>query len=228
MKQIPSDFSPIAVHDFEERTGIQLASVSAEYAPMEVIVAPRDIQEVSAVSLMPDAYRDQLLASIGIAYNRNRKVYKRLEVHLWMVDPNAVRVGQKFVYLPNIISLITDFRESFKGFGTIRGFTQGGAYLIMGTHEGKRALAHYLPPIVEIHGDQWILMDGVHRTYLARQAGVPLQCLVVHGVQLTFPCAPHSYNEVGILEEKPPHAKDRYWDLDPNLFRDLKYVGIDG
>lgn len=223
-----TDFSPIAIADFHERTGINLSLIRA-CESVEWIVSPRDITAISDVLGMPNEYRDRLLASIGLAARQNHKTYKGLAVHQYWVDPRSLDLGQKFVYRPNYISIVEGFRTICRGFEMIKGFTQYLACLIVGTdEEGTRVLGHYLPPIVEQHGDRWILMDGVHRSYLARQAGVPIECIVIKGVTTPFPCSPHLWDEVAVVDEKPKRAEDRYWDLDKKLFRDTKYVGIDG
>jgi hypothetical protein len=223
-----TDFSPITVADFYERTGINLSKIRA-CESITWIVSPRDITNISDVMGMSNEYRNRLLASIGLAAHPSRKIYEGLSVHQFWVDPSSLMLGQKFVYRPNYISIVEGFRTICRGFEMIKGFTQYLACLIIGTDDsGKPVLGHYLPPIVEQHGTQWILMDGVHRNYLAQQAGVPIECIVIHGVTVPFPCTPHEWDEVTVVEEKPNRAEDRYWDLDRKLFRDTKLVGIDG
>lgn len=223
-----TDFTPIAAADFRERTGVDLAGFSGCEA-VQWIVSPRDIRTVSGIIVMPDAYRDRLLSSVGVAYDRDRKIYKELEVRLRMIDPSDLLVGQKYVYRPNYIAIVEGFRDLFRGFGITRGFTRLSAFLIIGkSKEGYSVLGHYLPPIVENYGAERILMDGVHRNYLSRAAGVSIECIEVRGVKMTFPCSPHHWSDVEVTDRKPPKAEDRYWDLDRNLFRDLKYAGIDG
>lgn len=223
-----TDFEPIRAADFQARTDIDLAKVEGGER-VEWIISPRDIVKVETVQSMPDWYRDQLLSSIGVGYNRDRKVYRGLGIHLRGKDPSDLLVGQKYVYRSNYMAIVESFREIFKGYGMPRGFAQAFACLLFGKGEGgQEVLGHYLPPIVEIHNGENILLDGVHRNYLTRAAGVNIQCLVIEGVSLTFPCAPHPWKDVKPADEKPSRVEDRYWDLDRDLFRDLKYVGIDG
>lgn len=227
MLDVLTDFRPISVADFQKRTGIDLKSTRG-CEEVQWIVSPRDIQNVSNIIVMPDIYRDKLLASIGIVYNQNLKVYKDCKVHFRMTDSSSLVLGQKFVYRKNYNSIVENLRDLFKGFGVARGYTRLFAGLILGTLNGQQVLGHFLPPIIEIHGATLILMDGVHRSYLARQAGSSIECLMIEGVETSFPCKPHPWSDVKVVGKKPPKAEDRYWDLDSNLFRDLKFIGIDG
>ncbi|OHA48886.1 MAG: hypothetical protein A2806_04295 [Candidatus Terrybacteria bacterium RIFCSPHIGHO2_01_FULL_48_17] len=223
-----TDFVPISVDEFRFRTTIDLSKIPG-CEQIGWIVSPKDIARVESVVVMPDHYRDKLLSSISLSFNRAQKPYCEHEVHLRMTDPSSLVLGQKFVYRPNYISIVEGFRDTFKGFGMMRGFTRFLACLIIGTTQsGESVLGHYLPPIVEKHGDRLILMDGVHRNYLARQAGISIECLVVENVEVPFPCTPHPWYDVSVIEQKPADAKNRYWDLEKSLFRDTKYVGIDG
>ncbi len=219
----------LALDEFSSRTGIDCAAEIMLPDGVEGVVSPRDLASVSSVTLMPNRYRDLLLGSVGIAYNRDRKAYKGCSVHFRSLDPSTLVVGQKYVYRPNYISIVEGVRNTFKGFGMRSGFTRFIACILIGRdREGRTVMAHYLPPIVERHGAAFFLMDGVHRTYLARQAGVSIECLVVENVGVTFPCTPHPWPDVRVVDEKPADMTDRYWDLDAGFFRDVKFVGIDG
>lgn len=223
-----TDFAPIEARDFETRTGLNLTTVPG-CADIERIVSPKDITVVSHIHAMPVDWRNQLLASIGLASDRAKKVYKDCEIHMRHVDPRSLELGQKFVYRDNYVSIVESFRNLFEGFSITAGFARLSAYLIVGTdEEGRRVLGNFLPPIVEQHGGRLILMDGVHRTYLARQAGYSIECLVAEGVNMIFPCTPHCWRDVSVATVKPLKVEDRYWDLDSGFFRDVKHVGIDG
>ena len=228
-QNLRTDFVPIRIEDFEERTGIALRTIDG-CREVERIVSPRDMAAIKDVRIAHDDYRDQVLQSIGLAAAPAIKPYRALRVAIRMVDPSEVLVGQKYAYWPNIESIIEGFRETLKGFGTIRGFlrTPGVCLLIGEDRDGTAALAQFFPPIVEQHGSKLFLMDGVHRTFLARSAGVQIDCLVIYDVETRFPCAPHRWQDVKPVHEKPLRAEDRYFDLDAHLFRDVKYSGIDG
>ena len=223
-----TDFAPIRITDFIERTGVDLALYSWSRSA-ELVVSPRDVKNVLEVYNMTNSYRDQLLSSIGLTSDQNKKVYKGLEIHQRFIDPRLLELGQKFVYRQNYIAILENFPDIFKELSMAKGFAQLSAYIIVGVDsEERKVFAHYLPPIVEQHGHRLILMDGVHRNYLTRQAGYPLQCILIEGVGVKFPCTPRGWEDVSVAEKKPTRTEDRYWNLDKGLFRDVKYVGIDG
>src|SRR3989338_1788017 len=94
-----TDLTPIAVGDFKDLCGINLTQIPG-CEEVEVIVSPRDITVVKSVIVMPDSYRNQLLYSIGLIASLDLKAYKNLEIHLRMVDPSSLMLGQKYVYRP--------------------------------------------------------------------------------------------------------------------------------
>ena len=116
----------------------------------------------------------------------------------------------------------------FSSFCVSRGMAKLGACIVLGrTVEGAQGIAHYVPPIIERHGSAWVLLDGVHRMYLARQVGTTLEAVVVSGVKTPFPTDLHGWESVSVVSEKPARS-ERYRNLRPELFRDLKHVGLDG
>jgi hypothetical protein len=61
------------------------------------------------------------------------------------------------------------------------------------------------PPILESRGDDYILCDGMHRVYTARQNGeVELKCLVINGVSIPLPGKPQTWESVRINEIQLP------------------------
>ena len=57
--------------------------------------------------------------------------------------------------------------------------------------------------------------------------GGTIPVIAVEGIREPFPCALHSWQDISAVDEKPPKG-ERFFDLKPELFRDLKHVGIDG
>ena len=75
-----------------------------------------------------------------------------------------------------------------------------------------------------------VIMDGIHRNYIAKQTGHALNAILVDDIILPFPCAAKDWSEIQVipLNQKPKDINERYFDLQQGLFRDLKYLGIDG
>ena len=102
------------------------------------------------------------------------------------------------------------------------------AAIVLGrTAADEPCIAHYLSPIVEEHGGRLILMDGVHRNFLVRCVGTTIESIVIRQIGEPFPCDVRSWDEVRVVEEKPPKDQ-RFFNLRPELFRDVKHIGIDG
>jgi len=101
-----------------------------------------------------------------------------------VVNPHQLKIGQKYAYrenyqklLENISGVFSDFFGEWQGLGNL------GAYFIFGFNSGGQySMACYIPPIIEIHGSKPLIMDGIHRNYIARQTG------------LTMTSSPHSAN----------------------------------
>jgi len=147
------------------------------------------------------------------------------------IDPTHLKVGQKFVYREKYLELIEVVPDIFCGFAICNGLADLGAYFVIGLNGSDDiAIACYLPPIIEHHDSNLIVMDGVNRNFIGRQTGQALNSILVEHVDADFPCSTRSWKEVRIvpLSEKPKDLKDRYFDLRKELFRDLKYLGIDG
>jgi hypothetical protein len=143
-------------------------------------------------------------------------------------DPEMFSVGQTFVEQKKLLALQTDFFDIFRGSGATRGFAKRGAMIILGrTASGELAVAHYVPPIIERHGHMHGLLDGVHRCYTAMRVGTTIEVIKVSDVQTPFPCGFGSWRQVRQVDAKPPKP-ERFHDLKPELFRDLKFIGIDG
>jgi hypothetical protein len=54
--------------------------------------------------------------------------------------------------------------------------------------------------------------------------------LIAKNVSVEFPCGRRSWEEMQIIDlvQKPKDINERYFDLKKNLFRNLKFLGIDG
>lgn len=161
-----------------------------------------------------------------------RKPFERASFRMMRVDPAGLFLGQRFVYrenyqgiMENVLDLFERFLLAPGGLGNI------GAYFVFGFDECDTfALACYLPPLMEQHGSHLTIMDGIHRSFIARQTGMTLNAILIENISEPFPCALHSWADARVipLAEKPTDIRERYFELQKELFRDLKYLGIDG
>jgi len=152
-------------------------------------------------------------------------------LHLSRMDSRQLKIGQKFVYRENYQGLIEEVPDIFSHFCVCSGLGDVGPHFAFGHDTNNcRAMACYLPPIIERLGPDYVIMDGIHRNYIAKQTGKPTNVIIVENVALPFPCSARDWIEIRVisLAEKPKDPNERYFDHKRELFRDLKYLGIDG
>ncbi len=153
-------------------------------------------------------------------------------IHQEVVNPSQLKIGQKYVYRENYSKILESMTDIFHSFmGEWGGLGNLGAYFIFGLNgDNSYSMACYIPPIIEIHGSKALIMDGIHRNYIARPFGVTINALIVKNIEVPFPCSPKNWKEISVisLDDKPKNLEERYFDLNKGLFRDLKYLGIDG
>lgn len=159
---------------------------------------------------------------------QDTRPYQDCTIQRARVDPYNLLVGQTFVERPKYQRLIESLNQAFQGFCINHGFAKCISLIVLGKiNDGSLALAHYLPPIVEEHSCGLHLLDGVHRNFLTKAIGTTIETIIIKGVKTPFPCEVGEWSRVKIVEQKPPR-NERFINLKPILFRDLKWVGIDG
>lgn len=219
-------FEPIPFDEFRARSGISKSDFLRGWDSVEVITSLREMVIVQSVQVMPFEYLKQLLTRVPLNGEGNHQVYCGCEIHTARVDPSSLIIGQTFVERAKYQSFLEKFQDAFAGFCVTRGVAKCTALIAFGlTHEGRPAIAHYLPPIVEIH-NEWCLLDGIHRNFLVKTVGTTLESIFVRNVTAPFPCGLQEWGKISIVSEKPPRDK-RFVNLQPQLFRNLKYIGID-
>lgn len=161
----------------------------------------------------------------------NQRPFSNIVITLRKVDPNLLHIGQRFAYRENYQSQLENLAGLFGRFAIPSGISELGAYFIFGEdQDGIPAMACYTPPIIEQHGSDLVIMDGIHRNYITKQIGSTINSIIVRGVTVPFPCGLHPWEDIQVisLSEKPKDINLRYFELNKELFRDLKYFGIDG
>lgn len=221
-------FTPIPLDDFAARTGIRARALADAWHGAERLVSLRDIATVTALQAMPIAYLEALLRNVTIAGDPNVRPYAACRIDQLRMDPQSLAVGQTFIERGKYRALLEEFPALFAGFSVTRGPAKCTAYVVAGVaKDGSPVIAHYLPPIIEEHGNALVLLDGVHRNFLIGSVGTTIETLVLRGVATPFPADTRGWDAVMPVDEKPPKDQ-RYFNLRPDLFRDLKHIGIDG
>lgn len=217
----------LSIETFRARTGIGMDYLGPIFGDVSAIVSLRDIKTVKQVSVMTMALLKRLLCAVVLVGDRDAHPYAGCKFSRVRMDPRMLMVGQTFIENRKILSL-GKFESKFEGHDVPFGISKKGSYLIYGqTADGAPVLALYVPPIVEWTGGHHRLLDGVHRCFHTKTSGTTIEVLKIHNVHTPFPCRAGKWSNVREVDEKPP-KDERFVHLEPDLFRDLKYVGIDG
>ncbi|MBI2120451.1 MAG: hypothetical protein HYT94_02390 [Parcubacteria group bacterium] len=219
---------PIPLAIFEARTGISRDTITPFWSNAFGIVALRDIVSVQSIQVMSEEYLRKILHNTSLEGNEKLRAYEGCTIQRARLDPHNMLVGQTFVERAKCRQMLEHLSGIFDGFCVSRGFAKSIPLIILGTtKDGLCAIAHYLPPIVEQHNGGLYLLDGVHRCYLVSAIGTTIEAIVLKGVQIPFPCDVHTWASLRPVDEKPP-SSERFYNLRPDIFRDLKWVGVDG
>lgn len=222
-----SSFDPIDLSEFGRRTGLDMREL-AHMSRADRIVSPRQIAVARYVLNMRLDYLSALVASVPLLGDPGRKPYAGCRIDRYRMDPRMSKVGQTFVERAKIAALHEMFGSMFQEHDVPYGISKKGACWIFGeTAEGDRAIAHYLPPIVEQIVDRHAVLDGIHRFSYIKGAGTTLEIIKISDPTAPFPCDLRKWSSIAAVDAKPP-KEQRFFNLKPDLFRDLKYVGIDG
>ncbi|MBP7831498.1 MAG: hypothetical protein KA028_00560 [Candidatus Pacebacteria bacterium] len=215
---------PILRDEFESRTGLKMPISAFE---VDRIVPLRDIVTVVELKIMPEPYLEGLLRNVTLEGDASIQPYKDAKIQHYRLDPTNLNVAQTFVERQKYQRLIEVVSDLFNGFHINRGFAKCTALIVIGkTACGNLAVAHYLPPLVEMHTGQSCLIDGTHRNYLTASIGTTIESIILSNVYEP-PCQFGCWKDVKIVSEKPPR-NERYVNLNVGLFRNLGHCGIDG
>ncbi|HTK59700.1 MAG TPA: hypothetical protein VL283_00695 [Candidatus Baltobacteraceae bacterium] len=222
-----SSFEPIDLSEFGRRTGLDMREL-AHMSRADRIVSPRQIVIARWMLSMRLDYLEGLISSVPLLGDPERKPYAGCRIDRYRMDPRMSKVGQTFIERGKIRALHELFSGLFDEHDVPYGISKKGAWWIFGdTAEGDRAIAQYLPPIVEQIENRHAILDGIHRFSYIRGAGTTLEIIKISDPKAPFPADLQKWDSIKAVDEKPPKDQ-RFFNLKPELFRDLKYVGIDG
>lgn len=221
---------PIPFEEFLNRTEISVSSLNfLNHKQVKQVISLKDMQKIVALSVMPKEYIWKLLSSITLVGSPKIKVYVGSRVSLMKFDPAQLLLGQKYIYRNKYIAIFENFNSLFKDFLVTNGISKLVPHIVLGEDKnGEFSMAHYLTPIVERHNSELILMDGIHRNFIVKRAGTTIESIFLDDVRVPFPCNVKSWDETELVDHKPERQEDRFFDLRPELFRNLETVGIDG
>lgn len=221
-------FQPIPIGEFEARTGIRTGDLDSSYSRAVKVVSLRDVPHIDRIQVMSHAYLARLLSRVTLVGDPNRRPYAEADISVVAIDPKQLRVVQTFLQRRKYIDFIESFPARFRGFCMPSGISRFGPIIVLGRDkEGEEVMAHYVPPIVEAENSHTNLLDGIHRNFIILRAGASIESVLIRGVGVELPAVPNTWESVMVVDEKPPPEK-RFFNLREELFRDLKYVGVDG
>ncbi|MBI1957224.1 MAG: hypothetical protein HYS44_02095 [Candidatus Niyogibacteria bacterium] len=200
-----------------------------EWSKIEVVTSLRDIAEVLDVKAMHASYLEGLLRNVGLASDPEQRPYRDATIQHLQIDPRQMLVGQRYAYRSKYSALIERFDHFFGSYILPSGFSILMPQIVIGrVADGRLVLANYLPPIIESHNGEFIILDGIHRDLITQRTGATIQAILIKNIGAAFPCAGREWKDIRFADEKPEKLEDRYFELNPDLFRDLKSLGIDG
>lgn len=215
----------IPLQKIEEEIGTHFNNSLVGYS---TVVSPRALEFVDTMILMRTEILEKLVRKIPLRSEEKEFPYKDSEISVFSREPKGFEVGQTFISSQKILSIMDNLEgRIFSGF-ELKGISKMPPVQIYGLDkQGKKVIAFYIPPIIEIHGNQAVLIDGVHRSYICKSAGTTINAIHVNNVSAPLPFKAIKWQNTSVVTEKPP-IEQRYLDLKKEYFRDLGAVGIDG
>ncbi len=217
----------IEIEEFQKRVGIRPGFT----ARVNSIVSLRELdpKHISGLQVMPRNYLESLIRNISLEGDEEHKPYAECEISLMRIDPHSLVIGQTFIQREKYQSILEGFGLLLdKDFCVPRGVAKKCALIIFGkTFKGDDAVAHYLPPIIEATNGTQFLIDGIHRSFIVKNTGTTIESIILKNVKTPLPCEAMDWESISFVDEKPPR-QERFRNLQPQLFRNLKFTGIDG
>ena len=209
----------ISREEFRNRTGLDIDA--------EEIIALREIKKerIEKIELMKESFLEKLLKNVPLSMGEDYP-YRGSKIITNTISPKCLKIGQSFVQEDKIVSILElPFVLEPYAYITI---SKLPPCIIYTKNRAHRVAAFYIPPIIEVYNGESYILDGIHRSYIARGIGSTMNYIVVENPSLDPPFKPRSWRDIRIVKEKPVRMEERYFDIKPELFRLLKHVGIDG
>ena len=206
------------------------AHVNGDFCGYDYVVSPRDLQKVTGLAFFRRDTFESLIRGIPLRTESAEKIYpyENARINVFGREPKGLDIGQVFVLRDKLVSIMENLGRGVFAEYVTKGLSKMPPIQIYGLDsEGRKVMAFYIPPIIEIHGDRAVLVDGSHRSYLCGSAGTTINAAHISNVEIPLPFDPQSFDKVQIVTEKPP-IEQRYQNLRRKYFRDLAAVGIDG
>ena len=214
----------IGRNDLEERLQHKVPVVNSD---VSTIIPLRDIVAIRHLAIMRKDFLEALVKAIPLRNEAMDQLYADSEIEVYGIEPQGMDIGQTFILSSKVLGIMSDMNSIFGDFAT-KGLSKMPPSIIYGLdRQSQSAIAFYVPPLIEHHNSDGVLLDGIHRSYICKSAGTTVTAVHVFNAASPLPFDKIEWGEAQLMENKPP-IEQRYRNLNPKLFRDLGYVGIDG
>jgi hypothetical protein len=201
--------------------------VNGDCAGYDRVIPPRALVEVRNIWFLKRTVFKALVRHIPLRGNSQAFPYRDAEIDIFDIEPRGFDIGQTFVLERKILDIMQNLEgKLFSNFCTTGISSMPPVQLYGLDSEGRKAIAFYIPPIVEIHKVP-VLIDGIHRSYLCKAAGTTVHAVHISNVSEQLPFDSVFWEDCVLVKEKPEREK-RYRNLKMDYFRALNAVGIDG
>ncbi len=224
----------IGCDEFLNRTGLKLEGIVEIVSFKEVTTG----EEIKRLEMMPDKFLEKMLRNVPLL-GEDEMPYKDARISNCRFHPGNLKIGQTFLQENKIINLL-NVPKVFSGYASIQGLGLSKLpplfiyFEKLINNEKMPLVAFYVPPIIEAYNNSFVILDGIHRSYISKGAGTSMSYIVVERkweekteIDETLPFIPHCWQEINVVKEKPP-IEERYFGLKRQNFRLLNHVGIDG
>lgn len=222
-ENLNKDFD-IPLERIEDEIGMKLDGDLNGY---KRVVPLRKLVSVNYAIFFKKLCFDSLMRGIPIR-GTSIKPYQDSKIEVFDRSPSGAKVGQTFILESKLLSIMSGLSRKLFGEFYSNGLSEMPPLQVYGQDsEGEKALAFYIPPIIEIHNDEAIILDGMHRNYLCNSVGTTIKAVHISRISVGLPFEPINWEDIKLTNEKPP-ISERYVNLRQSQFRDLEKLGIDG
>ncbi len=196
--------------DLEERIAY---SLSDNHKDVTKIIPLKKIEVITDLTFMKKGLLDSLIRNIPLRPKNNQNYnnlilpYNESEIKVFGVEPKGLKVGQTFVSKDKILGIMGSLENISEAFITKGVSKMPPAQFYGHDKSGNKVMAIYMPPIVESHNGNYVLIDGMHRSYICASAGTTVLGVHINNISSQLPFEEIPWAKVNLMSEKPPINK---------------------
>lgn len=218
---LPFDYT---IQEIEAKVGLRINGSLEGY---QRVIPMRAIKDIRNITFFEKETLEALIRNIPLRGDPLNYPYKNARIEVFGREPKGCDIGQTFILKSKLISLLWDVEKTFSKF-IVKGLSKMPPAKIYGLDaEGNPAMAFYIPPIIEIHRNKAVILDGIHRNCVCKGAGTTMNTVHISEIDIPLPFDILNWKDAQLMDEKPP-IEERYINLKKEYFRDLNAIGIDG